>query len=70
MGNLHHSSVREMVTDIDRMITNCNTALTDTASEKLGKERQTTTPRVTRYALDLADDEGEIRKRAGVKQKE
>ena len=47
------------VMDIDTMITTYNTAVTDAASEILGKERRRKKPLVTKDGLDLCD-EGEI----------
>ena len=52
------------MTDIDSMITNYNTTLTDTASEILGKERQRTTPWSPDMFL-ISAVRGEIRRRAG-----
>ena len=43
--------------DIDTMITNYNTAVTDAASEILGKERRRKKPWVTNDFLDLCDEE-------------
>ena len=49
--------------DIDTMITTYNTAVTDAASEILGKERCRKMPWVTKDVLDLCD------KRRGLKKK-
>ena len=40
-------------TDMDTMITTYNTAVTDAASEILGKERRTKKPLITKDVLDL-----------------
>ena len=42
-------------TDTDSMITTFNTAVTETASELLGKHRQKKKPWVTAEILDLCD---------------
>ena len=42
-------------TDLDSMITTFNTAVTETASELLGKHRQKKKPWVTAEILDLCD---------------
>ena len=42
--------------DIDTMITTYNTAVTDTASEILGKERRRKNPWVTKDVFDLCDE--------------
>ena len=49
-------------TDIDSMITTFNTAVTDTASEILGKHRQKKKPWITAEILDLCDKRRELRK--------
>ena len=41
---------------MDTMITTYNTAVTDAASEILGKERRRKKPWVTKDVLDLCDD--------------
>ncbi|MEW8543130.1 MAG: hypothetical protein AB2693_06305, partial [Candidatus Thiodiazotropha sp.] len=46
--------------DLDSMITVYNTAVTDTASEILGKERHKEKPWVTRDILDLCDQRREL----------
>ena len=48
-------------TDIDSMITTFNTAVTETASEILGKPRQKKKPWITAEILDLCDKRRELR---------
>ena len=50
-------------TDIDSMITTFNTAMTETASEILGKHRQKKKTWVTAEILDLCDRRRELRKK-------
>ena len=50
-------------TDIDSMITTFNTAMTETASEILGKHRQKKNPWITAEILDLCDKRRELRKK-------
>ena len=50
-------------TDIDSMITTFNTAVTETASENLGKHRQKKKPWITAEILDLCDKRRELRKK-------
>ena len=50
-------------TDIDSIITTINTAVTETASEILGKHRQKKKPWVTAETLDLCDKMRELRKK-------
>ena len=50
-------------TDIDSMITTFNTAVTETASEILGKHRLKKKPWVTAEILDLCDKRRETRKK-------
>ena len=50
-------------TDIDSMITTFNTAVTETASEILGKHRQKKKPWITAEILDLCDRRRELRKK-------
>ena len=50
-------------TDMDSMITTFNTAVTETASEILGKHRQMKKPWVTAEILDLCDKRRELRKK-------
>ena len=50
-------------TDIDSMITTFNTAVTETASEILGKHRQKKKPLVSAEILDLCDKRRELRKK-------
>ena len=54
-------SVEDM--DIDTMITTYNTAVTDAASEILGKERRRKTPWVTKDVLDLCDERRDLKKK-------
>ena len=53
-------------TDIDSMITTFNTAVTETASEILGKHRQKRKPWITAEILDLCDKRRELRKKSAV----
>ena len=55
--------LREDDIDIDNMITTYNTAVTDTASEILGKECHRKKPWVTRDVLDLCDERRDLKKR-------
>ena len=50
-------------TDIDSMITTFNTAVTEIASEILGKHRQKKKPWITAEILDLCDKRRELRKK-------
>ena len=50
-------------TDMDSMITTFNAALTETASEILGKHRQKKIPWVSAEILDLCDKRRELRKK-------
>ena len=50
-------------TDMDSMITTFNTAVTETASEILGKHRQKNKPRVIADILDLCNNRTELRKK-------
>ena len=50
-------------TDLDSVITAFNTAVTETASEILGKHRQKEKPWVTAEILDLCDKRREVRKK-------
>ena len=50
-------------TDIDSMITTFNTAVTETASEILGKHRQKKKPWITAEILDLCDKRRELKKK-------
>ena len=50
-------------TDMDSMMTTFNTAVTETASEILGKHRQKKKPWITVEILDLCDKRREMRKR-------
>ena len=47
----------------DTMITTYNTAMTDLASEILGKERRRKKPRITKDVLDLYDESRDFKKR-------
>ena len=50
-------------TDTDSMITTFNTAVTETASEILGKHRQKKKNCITAEILDLCDKKRELRKK-------
>ena len=50
-------------TDMDTMITTFNTAVTETASEILGKHRQKKKTKITAEILDLYDKRRELRKK-------
>ena len=50
-------------TEIDSMITTFNTAVTETASEILGKQRQKKKTWITAEILDLCDKRRELRKK-------
>ena len=50
-------------TDVDSMITTFNTAVTETASEILGKHRKKKKPWITAKILDLCDKRRELRKK-------
>ena len=50
-------------TDIDSMITTFNPAVTETASEILGKHRQKKKPWITAEILDLCNKRRELRKK-------
>ena len=49
--------------DMDTMITTYNTAVTDAASEILGKERHRKKPWVTKDVLDLCDERRDLKKK-------
>ena len=49
--------------DMDSMITTFNTAVTETASEILGKHRQKKKPWITAEILDLCNKRRELRKK-------
>ena len=49
--------------DMDTMIATYNTAVTDAASEILGKERRRKKPWVTKDVLDLCDEMRELKKK-------
>ena len=49
--------------DIDTMITTYNTAVTDSDSEILGKERRRKKPWVTKAVLDLSDERRDLKKK-------
>ena len=50
-------------TDMDSMITTFNTAVTEKASEILGKHRQKKKPWITAEILDLCDKRRELKKK-------
>ena len=54
--------LRDEELDIDTMITTYNTAVTDSASEILGKKRRRK-PFVTRDVLDLCDERRDLKKK-------
>ena len=49
--------------DIDTMITTYNTAVTDAASEILGKKRRRKKPRVTKDVLNLCNKRRDLKKK-------
>ena len=49
--------------DIDTMITTYNTAVTDAASEILGKDRHRKKPWVIKDVLDLCDERRDLKKK-------
>ena len=49
--------------DIDTMITTYSTAVTDAASELLGKKRHSKKPWVTKDVLDLCDERRDLKKK-------
>ena len=49
--------------DMDTRITTYNTAVTDAASETLGKERRRKKPLVTKDVLDLCDERRDLKKK-------
>ena len=49
--------------DMDTMITTYNTAVTDAASEILGKERHRKKPWVTKDVIDLCDERRDLKKK-------
>ena len=49
--------------DINTMVTTFNTAVTDAASEILGKRRRRKKPCVTRDVLDLCDERRDLKKK-------
>ena len=57
------TSLRDDDMDIDTMITTNNTALTDAASEILGKERRMKKPWIIKDVLDLCDERRDLKKR-------
>ena len=56
-------SLRDDDMDKDTMIITYNTALTDAASEVLGKERHRKKPWIIKDVLDLCDDRRDLKKR-------
>ena len=50
-------------TDLDSMITTCNTAMTETASVVLGKHNQKKNPWVIAEILDLCNKRTELRQK-------
>ena len=57
------SIVNKEDADMDSMVTTFNTAVTETASEILGKHRQKKKPWVPADTLDLCDKRRELRKK-------
>ena len=55
--------LRDEDIDINTMITTYNTAVTDAASEILGKERRRKKPWVTKDVLDLCDERRDLKKK-------
>ena len=55
MGNSHHSSI-EGDMEMNTIIATYNTAVTDAASEILGKKRRRKKPWVTRDVLNICDE--------------
>ena len=55
--------LRDENMDIDTMTTTCNTAMTDAASEILGKERRRKKPWVTKDVLDLCEERKVLKKK-------
>ena len=55
--------LRDKDMDINTMITIYNTAVTDAASEILGKERHRKEPRVTKDVLDLCDERRDLKEK-------
>ena len=55
--------LRDEDVDIDTMVTIYNTAVTDEASEILGKERRRKKPLVTKDVLDLCDERTDLKKK-------
>ena len=51
--------------DLDSMVTHFNKAVTDTATELLGKQRQKRKPWVTPEILDLCDQRRDLKKKRG-----
>ena len=49
--------------DVDTMITTYSAAVTDAASEILGKERRRKKPWVTKDVLDLCDERRDLKKK-------
>ena len=55
--------LRDEAMDIDTMITTYNTAVIDSVSEILGKERRRKKPWVTKDVLDLFNERGDLKKK-------
>ena len=51
--------------DLDSMVTHLNKAVTDTAAERLGKQRRKRKPWVTPEILDLCDQRRDLKKKRG-----
>ena len=51
--------------DLDSMVTHFNKTVTDTAAERLGKQRRKRTPWVTPESLDICDHRRDLKKKRG-----
>ena len=56
-------TLKDKSKNMDTMITTYNTAVTDAASEILGKERRRKKPWVTKDVLDLRDERRDLKKK-------
>ena len=63
LEQLTHAMSRYENMGMDTMITTYNTAVTDAASEILGKERRRKKPWVTKDVLDLCDERRDLKKK-------
>ena len=62
--------LRDEDIDINTMITTYDTAVTDAASEILGKERRRKKSWITKDVLDLCDERRHLKKKRYMRQKE